>query len=106
MRKYSNIKWTKKGLRLVEKAVGIWETRTKNGGALDNKLCPLCQAYRYCNGCPIDQVGESCFHSGTYFKDWAQADIYSPSELIACRKMTAFLKRLATNGRKVLGVEK
>lgn len=100
--KYSNIKWTKVGLRLLEKAVVIWEDWA-NYPYESRAECPLCEKYAVlndsaCEGCPIQQFTESfgCEDTPYYEVDYRRHQ--------TIQNEISFLKRLAANGRKVLGV--
>lgn len=111
MRKYSNIEWTKTGLRLLEKSVELWKKQVETGVRHD---CPLCEEYTpnnsdddlCCRGCPIPQFTGRRGCIDTPFVDWLCTGYRSPEETAAAKKELAFLKRLAANGRKILEVTK
>ncbi len=97
-RRYSNIKWTKAGLRLLEEARDIWvawhrTTRIKQS-------CPLCLKYfsETCSSCPIAQFTGMGRCRGTPY--WGVNSSFDKET----RAEINFLRRLVANGRKVLGV--
>lgn len=102
MRRYSNIKWTKTGLRLLEDAVVIWKEWANNADE-DRESCPLCDKYFFvddaCDQCPICQFTDTLHCEDTPFYDVVDEQ---PKTI---RTEINFLKRLAANGRKVLGVK-